>query len=360
MIVLIPAYEPGGTLSQLVRDLRASPSQPHVVVVDDGSGDAYAGEFDAASRAGASVLSYTLNRGKGFALRTGVAQIVEQFPGEIVVCADSDGQHRVDDILRVAQRAADAEAEGKGAIILGGRRFIGDVPVRSRLGNTVSRLAFAAVASVRVHDTQTGLRAYPPHLLLWMLSIAGDRFDYELNLLLDAAAAGIPVIELEVATVYLRNNASSHFRPIVDSARVLRPLMAFGLSSFAAFLLDLAALQVIFALTGSLLAAVVGSRAVSGTVNFLVNRYLVFRSRAAPVRSHAVRYVALALAMVASGYLMLSALGAFGVGLVPAKVLSDVTLYVLSFQVQRLVIFARRASATTEQNRQLVLSSRRR
>ncbi len=356
MIVLIPAYEPGGTLSQLVRDLRASESEPHVVVVDDGSGNAYAGEFDAARRAGASVLSYPANRGKGFALRTGIAHIVEQYPGEVVVCADSDGQHRVEDILRVAHRAEQAD----GAIILGGRRFVGDVPVRSRVGNAVSRLAFGAVAGVRVHDTQTGLRAYPPHLLGWMLGIAGDRFEYELNLLLDAAATGIPVIEVEVATVYLRNNASSHFRPVVDSVRVLRPLMAFGVSSFGAFLLDLAALQVIFALTGSLLIAVVGARAVSGTVNFLVNRYLVFRSRATTVRSHALRYLALALAIVVAGYLMLTALSALGVGLVPAKIVTDVTLYVLSFQAQRLVIFARRATAPVAKNRELVLSSRRR
>ena len=356
MIVLIPAYEPGGTLSQLVRDLRASESEPHVVVVDDGSGGAYAGEFDAARRAGASVLAYPVNRGKGFALRTGIAHILEHFPGEVVVCADSDGQHRVDDILLVAHRAEEAE----GAIILGGRRFAGDVPVRSRVGNAVSRLAFGAVAGVRVHDTQTGLRGYPPHLLEWMLTIAGDRFEYELALLLDAAAIGIPVVEVEVATVYLRNNASSHFRPIVDSVRVLRPLMAFGASSFGAFLLDLMALQVIFALSGSLLLSLAGARAVSGTVNFLVNRYLVFRSRAMPLRSHAVRYLALALAIAVAGYLMLSALSALGVGLVPAKVVTDVTLYVLSFQVQRLVIFARRASVPAAKNRELVLSSRRR
>jgi glycosyltransferase involved in cell wall biosynthesis len=356
VIVLIPAYEPGGTLSQLVRELRASESVPQVVVVDDGSGAAYAGEFDAARRAGASVLSYPVNRGKGFALRTGVAHILEHFPGEVVVCADSDGQHRVADILRVARRAEESD----GAIVLGGRRFVGDVPVRSRLGNSVSRLAFRAVAGVRVHDTQTGLRGYPRHLLAWMLSIAGDRFEYELNLLLDAAATGIPMIEVEVATVYLRNNAASHFRPIVDSVRVLRPLMAFGASSFGAFLLDLAALQVIFALTGSLLIAVVGARVVSGTVNFLVNRYLVFRSRSTPVRSHALRYLALALAIVTASYVMLGALTALGMALVPAKIVTDVTLYVLSFQVQRLVIFARRTSAPARRNRELVLSSRRR
>lgn len=356
MIVLIPAYEPGGSLSQLVGDLLRDDSAARVVVVDDGSGPEFAPEFDAARRAGASVISYPVNRGKGYALRVGFEHISRHRPDESVVCADSDGQHRVDDILRVARRTE----ELGDSLVLGGRRFVGDVPLRSRFGNSVSRLAFRAVGGVRVHDTQTGLRGYPPQLIEWALGIGGDRFEYELNLLLDAAATGIPIVEVEIATVYLHENASSHFRPIVDSVRVIRPLLAFGASSLGAFALDLAALQVIFALSGSLLLAVVGARLISGTVNFLVNRHLVFRSRSEPLGVHAIRYLALALGVVTAGYVLISALTALGMPLVPAKIVVDVGLYVLSFQVQRLAIFARSALRPARHETQLVLDPRRR
>ena len=356
MIVLIPAYEPGESLSRLVRELVRADPHAGVVVVDDGSGAAYAAEFDAARRAGASVVSYPVNRGKGYALRVGLEYIGRLWPHESVVCADSDGQHRVDDILRVALRTE----ELGDSLVLGGRRFVGDVPLRSRFGNSVSRLAFRAVGGVRVHDTQTGLRGYPPQLIAWALGIAGDRFEYELNLLLDAAATGIPIVEVEVATVYLHENASSHFRPIVDSMRVVRPLLAFGASSLGAFALDLAALQVIFALSGSLLLAVVGARLISGSVNFLVNRHLVFRSRSEPLGVHAIRYVALALGVVTAGYVLISALTALGMPLVPAKIVVDAGLYVLSFQVQRLAIFARSVLRPGRHETELVLDPRRR
>lgn len=356
MIVLIPAYEPGGTLPQLVRDLLVASPDARVMVVDDGSGPGYAGEFEAAREAGASVISYPDNRGKGYALKVGFDRIRRQWPDEPVVCADSDGQHRVNDILRVADRTTELGQ----SLVLGGRRFVGDVPLRSRFGNAVSRSAYRAVAGVRVHDTQTGLRGYPPHLLDWALGVGGDRFEYELNLLLDAAATGIPIVEVEVATVYLHENTSSHFRPIVDSVRVIRPLLAFAGSSLAAFALDLAALQVILALSGSLLLAVVGARVTSGTVNFLVNRYLVFRSRSGALAAHAVRYLALAIGLVVAGYLLIGALTALGVPLVPAKILVDVGLYVLSFQVQRLAIFARSVLRPTARRTELVLDSRRR
>ncbi|GAB3854559.1 glycosyltransferase family 2 protein [Dactylosporangium cerinum] len=146
MIVLIPAYEPDQRLVDLVDGLRGAGQA--VVVVDDGSGPAYAPVFQAVRDLGGTVLTHPVNRGKGAALKTGFRSTRED-----VVCADADGQHRVEDILRVADHV-----RRTGRTTLGVRRFTGPVPLRSSAGNALTRVVFAAVTGSRIQDTQTGLR----------------------------------------------------------------------------------------------------------------------------------------------------------------------------------------------------------
>nr|WP_216851716.1 glycosyltransferase family 2 protein [Herbiconiux sp. VKM Ac-2851] len=354
-MVLVPSYEPDARLLDLVTALREAAPEATVLVVDDGSGPEYALAFDLARAAGAEVVGHPANRGKGAALKTGFRHALANHPGETVVCADSDGQHRVADILRVAA-AAEAHQEGWDAhplaLVLGGRRFTGEVPARSRLGNTVSRLLFRAATGQAVGDTQTGLRAYPPALLPWLLELRGERFEYELTVLLEAGPAGHRIVELEIETVYLDRNASSHFRPVVDSWRVLRPLLGYAASSAGAFVLDLVLLQLLMTATGSLLVAAVGARAVSATVNFAVNRQLVFRGRRRrPAAQDALRYAALAAALLGANVLLLEALTWAGLPLVAAKLLTEATLYLVGFAAQRRVVFAARLRRPSRRSR---------
>lgn len=336
MIILIPSFEPDDRLLTIVCALRSTAPDVRVVVVDDGSGPHYAELFAAVQHSGADVIGYDDNRGKGHALKFGFNYIRKNHPDDAVVCADSDGQHKVGDIFRVVAQLQASD----GAMVLGGRAFAGEVPVRSRFGNAVSRSAFKFATGVAVRDTQTGLRGYPASMLDWLLSVKGERFEYELNLLLGARSANIRIEEIEIETVYLQHNASSHFRPIVDSVRVFAPLLRYISSSLAAFAIDAVGLILLFALTDSLLVSVVGARLVSASVNFLINRHLVFNpSNRSHVARDALRYVILALALVASSYVWLSVLVDWGVPLVIAKVFSDVTLYIISFQMQRRFVF---------------------
>jgi putative flippase GtrA len=350
VLVLIPAYEPDERLVRLVDDLRASAPGVHVLVVDDGSGPAYRALFDRVRGPGCTVLTYAGNRGKGCALKTGFAYAERHHPGQPVVCADSDGQHSVADVLRVAA-ALDAQPADRPATVLGARAFTGRVPARSVLGNRVTARVFHLATGVPLRDTQTGLRGYPAALLPWLRTVRGERFEYEQNLLLRAAAEGQPVEEVEIATIYLEGNASSHFRPLADSARVLAPLLAFSLSSLSAFAIDTAALLALHAATGSLAASVVGARVLSAGANFAVNRGLVFgrgagpgrgrgATRRAPLGRAAVRYATLAVVLLGASYLLLAGLTGLGVGLLPAKVATEVALYLVSFQVQRRFVFA--------------------
>ena len=356
MIVLIPAYEPGRRLVELVRDLRSADPGLGVLVVDDGSGAGYADVFRRAGVAGADVLTHDRNRGKGAALKTGFAHL--EGAGEAVVCADCDGQHAVADILRVAgavgQRTGAAPADtGRGGleIVLGGRAFSGHVPLRSRFGNSVTRGLFRAVTGTAIRDTQTGLRGYPAGLLPWLLGIPGERFEYEFNVLLAAPGAGIALHEVEIATIYLEGNTSSHFRPVADSVRIYAQLLRFAASSFGAFLLDAALLFGFSALSAPLVVAVVGARVISSVVNFTVNRTLVFRGSTAPVRVAATKYFALAAALLAVNYALIQALTWLGIGIVMAKVVTEPAIWLGSYVVQHRYIFTGRTPDTPARDR---------
>lgn len=339
MIVLIPSYQPDHRLPALVAGLTGELPDARVIVVDDGSGPSYAMWFERAQGLGAAVLAHDVNRGKGAALRTGFAHIALAFPGEPVVCADSDGQHSPADI-RLAASGLDA---GPVAMVLGVRRFTGRVPLRSRVGNAATGRVFALVTGRSLVDTQTGLRAYPHAMLPWLTAVPGDRFEYELRLLLAACREGLPIHEIPIETIYLEDNRSSHFRPLQDSARIYGPLLAFAASSVLAFVLDTALLAGCYALTEHLVGSIVAARLVSAGVNYAVNRGWVFArpSAKAPLGSSLARYAALAAALLAANAVMMSSLAALGIPLLLAKLVTEITLFLVSLTVQRAVVFAR-------------------
>lgn len=342
-VVLIPALEPDARLVALVRMLPGP-----VLVVDDGSSPEYRPVFAEAASAGAVVIAHPINRGKGAALRTGFAEISRRWPGADVVTADADGQHTPVDITRVAQRLArthEPDAD-RHVIVLGARAFAGGDGARSRFGNSVMRGVFRLATGTPLRDTQTGLRGYPAALLPWLASLRGDRFEYELTMLLRARGVGVRLTEVPIETVYLDDNASSHFRPIVDSIRVMAPLLRFAGSALLAFAIDTVMLLVLNTLTGWLLFSVVGARVVSASVNFTINRRLVFDPDPALTwRRSAARYVALALLLLMASFGTLTALADAGAPMLAAKILTDAALFAVSFAVQRSVVFAPAASA---------------
>lgn len=206
------------------------------------------------------------------------------------------------------------------------REFTGSVPLRSRLGNGVTALLFRGATGRRLRDTQTGLRGYPAGGYDWMLEVAVSRYEYELSALLRARELGLEVEEVGIAAVYEPGNASSHFRPLRDSARIYAPLLRFTGASLASFVIDWVGVMVLHLLTGSLLVGVVGARLVSGTANFFMNRR-VFRAAPGTVGRTAVRYAALRV------------LTGIGVPLGAAKIIGDGAIYVAGYLVQRRAVF---------------------
>ena len=227
-------------------------------------------------------------------------------------------------------------------MVLGTRSFSGNVPARSRFGNTATRWLFRLATGEHISDTQTGLRGYPAAMLPWLRGVPGERYEYELNLLLEAKQAGYRIRTVGIATVYLDHNSGSHFRPVADSVRIYAPLLKFLASSLTAFILDTAVFLVLNAGTDSVIFAVVGARGISSGVNFLVNRHLVFRhgSERKATRT-GIRYFALVLTLLAANLALMYALEQIAVPAVPAKLLVEAALLAVSYSVQQRFLFAR-------------------
>ena len=343
IILLIPAYAPGGTLPDLVG--RAYRAGLETVVVDDGSGPEFSAVF-AACTPYARVLAHPHNCGKGRALKTGLGYIRECYRGDyIVVTADADGQHRLEDARRTAQEAR-LHPE---ALVLGSRTLGRSAPCRSRLGGAASRLGYQVCTGLRLQDTQTGLRAFSIGLVGWLTGIPGERYEYEMNMLLACARDRVPIREVEIETVYLDGNRASHFRPLRDSCRVYGELVKFALSSFASFLADYG-LYSLFCLllagwgTLGLCCANAAARIFSASLNFTLNRQLVFCSRER-LGAAAARYSLLAAVVLAGNTLLLGLLVTrLGINRFAAKLAVEAIFFFFSWMMQHFVVFPRRAA----------------
>lgn len=336
MTVLIPAYEPDNRLLTLIEQLQTSGSG-NIVVVDDGSGPDYAGIFCTAEDYGCTVLTHPVNQGKGRALKTGFQHILKHHAGDEVVCADSDGQHLPQDIMRIARSIR----EQPGRIVLGSRRFTGNVPLRSSFGNTATRKIYSFASGISIYDTQTGLRGYSADMLDWLCRVPGERFEYEMNLLLQAPKDGYAFSEVPIDTVYLDHNKSSHFRPVADSIMIYLPILKFSAVSLLSALLDIILVLLIQSGAGSLLAAVLGARICSSIFNYSMNKVFVFTGgKPAPVRRSMPKYFALAALILALNYgLMFTLHTQLAIPLLAAKLVTEAVLFLFSYWCQRTFIY---------------------
>jgi len=219
VIILIPSYEPDEKLVSLVDNL--SKEDMDVIIVDDGSVKNYKDIFTSCKEY-AKVISYKENKGKGHALKTGLKYIKDNFKEPyIVVTMDSDGQHTIKDAKKIIKELL----KSRKGLILGKRIRNEKTPLRSKIGNSITKFVYKITTGLDVYDTQTGLRAFSDDLIDLLLEIEGNRFEYEMNVLLKCAIEGIKIKEIEISTIYLDNNSGTHFNAIKDSYRIYKDII---------------------------------------------------------------------------------------------------------------------------------------
>ena len=333
--VLVPAWDPNRSMISLVASLLEL-GFGAIIVVNDGSSpasDEIFAQLQPLDRV--HILRHAINLGKGRALKNGINYFLGELPAfDVLITADADGQHTPADIARVATAALEQSTR----IVLGSRGFVKDVPLRSRIGNGLTRHIFAFVTGTKLADTQTGLRAFPRTILPSLMALEGERYEYEMTVLAHICRTGARPIEVPIETVYIDGNRSSHFDPIRDSMRIYFVLARFFLSSIIAAGIDFLGFTATFALTGNILVAIIVGR-LDSLVNFALNKKFVFHSRTSIVGS-LWRY-----------YLTVAAIAALSYGLIwtlsrrlhwnvfVSKVIVDVLLSLVSFSVQRTFVF---------------------
>lgn len=348
-VVVIPALSPEGTLPDYAAALLEQGAE-QIVVVDDGSGPDYQAVFQALEdMEGCTVLRHRNNQGKGRALKDAFAYIAGEaaWTGCAVVTADADGQHSVEDVCAVG-RAAREETE---RLVLGVRDLtLPQVPARSKAGNRLSSWAFHTLYGVRLGDTQTGLRGIPWEMLEWCTAIGGERFEYEMNMLIRAARERVELRQVTIQVIYYNNNAGTHLRAVRDSLRVFAILISglgwYTVSSALSALTDVLAFwlcsAVIFRPLSELSCywwSTLTARALSSSLNYTLNRRYVFGSR--PSRRTVVRYYCLWCSQLLCSYLLLLVLERLLPGIYPTvnKALGDIILALCSYQIQMHWVF---------------------
>lgn len=346
---VVPSLNPDNKLLNTVKSL-IDEGFSDIVVVDDGSGEEYKNVFAIIKNMReCTVLTHDNNMGKGRALKTAFAYLLERGDTEGIVTLDGDGQHLAEDVLKVSR----ISAQNPDALVLGARDFFGehsDMPARSRFGNRTTSFVLKFAAGIDLKDTQTGLRAISAKYLSDLLSIEGERYEYEMNMLLELRSAGVPFIEEKIETVYEDKNKSSHFHAIRDSLRIYSFILKFVLNSAISFAVDISCFYLadrfIFSSLGGsagILLSTFLARLISSLLNFNLNRRHVFK-KGGDYKKSLLRYFVLAggiLVLSAGCVSLLSMLFNTDKSFVRTliKTAVDIVLFTLSYRGQRNWVF---------------------
>lgn len=347
IIVVIPCYRPDEKLLQLILDLHKI-NLSEIILVNDGSEEFCNPTFAAATdQLGCILLSHPENLGKGMALKTGFAYILENFKDDdlAIVCADCDGQHTANDIKRIGIAAADSH----GGLIMGCRNFSeNNIPLRSRIGNKITRSTFKFFCGVKVSDTQTGLRGFDRPLIKRFMRTKGARFEYEMNMLIDAKENNVPIIQVPISTIYINGNETSKFSVFKDSLLVYRVFLKFMLISLSSLVIDCLLFTFVLWLCQSnfptlskamaILISTISSRFCSSLFNYTFNKKTVFNSKNAN-HTFVKYYILCGVQMLLSATLVSLFSNFLPVFEVIVKLFVDTLLFFLSFVIQREWVF---------------------
>lgn len=352
-VVLIPSLNPNADLVDYVKKLVNANNQIEVIVINDGSKKELKGIFDDIEKIKRCVvLTHAINLGKGRGLKTGFNYFINNYSEKEangIITADSDGQHAIEDIVRIANELNEATEE---TLILGTRDFNKDnVPFKSRNGNKITTAVFKLLYGKKINDTQTGLRGLTYDFVKECISLDGERFEYEINMLIEAVKNKITITEPTIETIYFDNNSETHFRPIKDSFKIysvmFKKFFKFAFSGLSSALLDIALFTLIYGVFAKLIGeeisifiATVGARIFSSLFNYSINKNVVFNANKS--KNTIFKYYFLCVIQTFVSWALVN----FGFKFMESvihpsviKVVVDALLFLVSFQVQQKWVF---------------------
>lgn len=227
IVLLIPSLNPEKKLISFVREILEKEKQINIVVVDDGSEKRCKEIFDELSHLNrVKILTHEVNKGKGRALKTGFEYYLSQYTSQTskgIITADSDGQHTIEDILKLKTKLI---SETEDCVIIGTRNFNEkQVPFKSRYGNKITTIVFKLLYRKTIDDTQSGLRGFSYNIVKKISSLEGERFEYEIMVLIYIAKNNLKLVQLPIETIYFNRNKKSYFNFLKDSLKIYKVII---------------------------------------------------------------------------------------------------------------------------------------
>ena len=341
-LILVPVYNPSSEFYPFIQRLhqRALAEDIIIILVNDGSDLRYNQVFEQVEKLPqVHLIHHDYNCGKGAALKTGIHKALSGFPESSgVITADADGQHSVEDIFKVLEDVGPQEK----SLILGVRQFEGAVPLRSLIGNKITRALFFMLTGVNVTDTQTGLRFIPHIYFEQMLDIKSTGYAFEMEMLLWSKQAEVEIKTVAIHTIYIDDNKASHFRPFVDSVKIYAVLLRQVFASSLTAIVDLVAFALFFALSGGLLFwSNAFSRAVAFPVYYFMNRDFVFKQAKLGLHPIPKLIFVIIVSGLFSYYLQAGAQQLFGWPEVLSKIIIETIVFFVNFVILRDFVYKR-------------------
>lgn len=331
-IVVIPAYNPDEKLIKTIREIKAF-DIAEIIVVNDGSSKKSDIIFEKIKNE-VTILTHTKNTGKGAAIKTALKYIKQNnIKGKILIM-DADGQHKIQDGIKLLNTLNLNERE----LVLGVRNFKEKIPLRSKIGNIITKYSFKLFSGKWIKDTQTGLRAFGTNLIDELINIEGNRYEYETNMLIQCIKNNVQIKEVDIETIYIDKNSSSHFRAVADSIRIYSTLILFAGSSFLSFLTDYVSFLVIFSLCKNLVVSNITARIISGSFNFYLNSRVVFKQNTIKIKQ-ILQYVFLATIIIILNTQILSFINENLQNIAIAKIITEIILFIVNYIIQKLIVF---------------------
>ena len=250
---------------------------------------------------------------------------------DAAVTADSDGQHSPEDICNIIEKL-NANPDS----LIMGMRDVAQMPPKSKTGNSLTRRLFKVMYSIDLQDTQTGLRGIP--LSNELLQLKGDRYEYEMEMLIYSGKLFGSITEEPIKTIYIDNNSGSHFNPVKDGLKIYSVLFSnlpsFMMVSVTSFVVDYLLFNLLYyVVLGNTAISTVAARVASSLFNFTLNKKLVFKSSSE--KYNIINYYKLAAFILVANMALMAVLVDFlHVPAFLAKIIVECTLYIISFTTQ--------------------------
>lgn len=211
-VVLIPTYNNEKTLKQVIDAVRLY--SPNIMVVNDGSTDSTADILS--KEEGIHVVSYENNRGKGYALKTGLREAIN-LGYKYAITIDSDGQHYADDIPVFINEIK----ENPNSLLVGARNLQAEnMPSKNTFANKFSNFWYKVETGITLSDTQSGFRLYPLDFINSTRFITRG-YEFEVEVIVRAAWKGLLVKNVPIKVFYPKaEERVSHFKPLRDFTKI--------------------------------------------------------------------------------------------------------------------------------------------